>query len=209
MSGRSGPKSSVGFPTVERIYSRVAGAKDGAGRVRDRVRRGIHRVQHRGRPGPTRRGRCRQRLAARERLQMAQHRQAPPFGRHSARSDGSILDANRGKIGGVFHMGAISTTTETDIDAIVYNNIRLSIDLWTWCSGAKVPLVHASSATTYGDAREGFFLTVPTPTIWPGRGHSTRIGGARPNSTAGSSMPFRPALHVRRDGLVSNFVWSQ
>ena len=53
-------------------------------------------------------------------------------------------------------MGAISTTTETDIDAIVRNNIRLSIDLWTWCSQAKIPLVYASSAATYGDGREGF-----------------------------------------------------
>ena len=69
---------------------------------------------------------------------------------------GAFLDANREKIGGVFHMGAISTTTETDIDAIVRNNIRLSIDLWTWCSRAKVPLVYASSAATYGDGREGF-----------------------------------------------------
>ena len=69
---------------------------------------------------------------------------------------GAFLDANQEKIGGVFHMGAISTTTETDIDAIVRNNIRLSIDLWTWCSRAKIPLVYASSAATYGDGREGF-----------------------------------------------------
>ena len=68
----------------------------------------------------------------------------------------AFLDANREKIAGVFHMGAISTTTETDIDAIVRNNIRLSIDLWTWCAGANVPLVYASSAATYGDGREGF-----------------------------------------------------
>ena len=69
---------------------------------------------------------------------------------------GAFLDANQAKIGGVFHMGAISTTTETDIDAIVRNNIRLSIDLWTRCSQAKIPLVYASSAATYGDGREGF-----------------------------------------------------
>ena len=69
---------------------------------------------------------------------------------------GAFLDANQEKIGGVFHMGAVSTTTETDIDAIVRNNIRLSIDLWTWCSQAKIPLVYASSAATYGDGREGF-----------------------------------------------------
>ena len=69
---------------------------------------------------------------------------------------GAFLDANREKIAGVFHMGAISTTTETDIDAIVRNNFRLSIDLWTWCSQANIPLVYASSAATYGDGREGF-----------------------------------------------------
>jgi ADP-L-glycero-D-manno-heptose 6-epimerase len=68
----------------------------------------------------------------------------------------AFLEANREKIDGVFHMGAVSSTTETDIDAIVRHNIRLSIDLWTWCSGAKVPLVYASSAATYGDGREGF-----------------------------------------------------
>ena len=69
---------------------------------------------------------------------------------------GGFLDANRDNIAGVFHMGAISTTTETDIDAIVRNNVRLSIDLWTWCSRSKVPLVYASSAATYGGGREGF-----------------------------------------------------
>jgi ADP-L-glycero-D-manno-heptose 6-epimerase len=74
----------------------------------------------------------------------------------SPEATGAFLDANREKIRGVFHMGAISTTTETDIDAIVRNNIRLSIDLWTWCSRVKVPLIYASSAATYGDGREGF-----------------------------------------------------
>jgi NAD dependent epimerase/dehydratase family len=68
---------------------------------------------------------------------------------------GSFLCANREKIAGVFHMRAISTTIETDIDAIVRNNIRLSIDLWNWCLAGKIPLVYASSAATYGDGREG------------------------------------------------------
>jgi ADP-L-glycero-D-manno-heptose 6-epimerase len=68
----------------------------------------------------------------------------------------AFLDANRGKISGVVHMGAISTTTETDVDAIVRNNIRPSIDLWTHCAREKIPFVYASSAATYGDGREGF-----------------------------------------------------
>jgi ADP-L-glycero-D-manno-heptose 6-epimerase len=69
---------------------------------------------------------------------------------------GAFLEANRGKIRGVVHMGAISTTIEADVDAIVRNNIRLSIDLWTYCSRENIPRVYASSAATYGDGREGF-----------------------------------------------------
>ncbi len=69
---------------------------------------------------------------------------------------GSFLDANRNDIRGVIHMGAISTTTEADVDAIVRNNIRLSIDLWKFCARENIPFVYASSAATYGDGREGF-----------------------------------------------------
>jgi ADP-L-glycero-D-manno-heptose 6-epimerase len=68
----------------------------------------------------------------------------------------AFLEVNRGKIRGVVHMGAISTTTEADVDAIVRNNIRLSIDLWTYCARERIPLVYASSSATYGDGRQGF-----------------------------------------------------
>lgn len=67
-----------------------------------------------------------------------------------------FLEGKRAKIRGVVHMGAISTTTETDVDAIVRNNFRLSVDLWRFCSGAQIPLVYASSAATYGDGAQGF-----------------------------------------------------
>lgn len=56
----------------------------------------------------------------------------------------------------IVHMGAISATTETDVDAIVRNNIRLTLDLWDWCTAHGVPLVYASSAATYGDGSAGF-----------------------------------------------------
>jgi len=68
----------------------------------------------------------------------------------------AFLGANAGKIRGVVHMGAISTTTETDVDAILRNNFRLSVDLWRFCAQAKIPLVYASSAATYGDGAQGF-----------------------------------------------------
>lgn len=66
------------------------------------------------------------------------------------------LQANAGKLSMVYHLGAISATTETDGDAIIRNNFRLSKDLWMWCAQHGVPLVYASSAATYGDGSAGF-----------------------------------------------------
>ena len=56
----------------------------------------------------------------------------------------------------VFHMGAISSTTETDADLILSTNVHLSRDLWRWCAERQVPFIYASSAATYGDGAEGF-----------------------------------------------------
>ena len=56
----------------------------------------------------------------------------------------------------VVHMGAISATTETDVDLIVATNVRLSQKLWRWCAARDVPLIYASSAATYGDGAAGF-----------------------------------------------------
>lgn len=67
-----------------------------------------------------------------------------------------FLEANAKDIQGIVHMGAISTTTERDVDAIVRNNFRLSVDIWNFAVCAGIPLVYASSAATYGDGTEGF-----------------------------------------------------
>ncbi len=64
--------------------------------------------------------------------------------------------ANRGDIDTVFHMGAISSTTERDADAIVANNIALTLDLWEMCAHHELRLIYASSAATYGDGSAGF-----------------------------------------------------
>ncbi len=56
----------------------------------------------------------------------------------------------------IFHMGAISSTTETDADLILENNFILSAWLWSWCAENNVRLVYASSAATYGDGSAGF-----------------------------------------------------
>ena len=56
----------------------------------------------------------------------------------------------------IIHMGAISTTTETNVDLIATRNIRATFDLMEWCTTAQVPLIYASSAATYGDGKQGF-----------------------------------------------------
>ena len=66
------------------------------------------------------------------------------------------LDAHRTLVEVVIHMGAISSTTETDADLVVRTNFVLSRDLYRWCAEAKARLIYASSAATYGDGTAGF-----------------------------------------------------
>jgi ADP-L-glycero-D-manno-heptose 6-epimerase len=66
------------------------------------------------------------------------------------------LGANGEDVAAIIHMGAISATTERDGDRLVSENIRLSLDLWEWCSRRQKPFLYASSAATYGDGAAGF-----------------------------------------------------
>lgn len=66
------------------------------------------------------------------------------------------LESRRGAIEGIVHMGAISTTTETDVNRFIKNNFHLSVDLWNYCAKEEIPFVYASSAATYGDGAQGF-----------------------------------------------------
>ncbi|HJN25154.1 MAG TPA: ADP-glyceromanno-heptose 6-epimerase [Rhodospirillales bacterium] len=67
-----------------------------------------------------------------------------------------FLHENEEGLKGVIHMGAISSTTETDADLIYTNNFDLSLDLWDWCTINQVPFIYASSAATYGGGENGF-----------------------------------------------------
>lgn len=61
-----------------------------------------------------------------------------------------------GRLKAVFHLGAISATTESDGDALMANNFRLSKVFWDHCAQEEIPLIYASSAATYGAGAEGF-----------------------------------------------------
>ena len=54
-----------------------------------------------------------------------------------------------------FHLGACSSTTETDAEYLRRNNFEYSRDLAAWALSAGVRFVYASSAATYGDGSMG------------------------------------------------------
>src|SRR5690606_26482036 len=67
-----------------------------------------------------------------------------------------FLDRHEAAIEAIFHMGAISATTETDADLLVENNVRPTLELWEWCTRHGRRLIYASSAATYGNGEQGF-----------------------------------------------------
>jgi len=56
----------------------------------------------------------------------------------------------------VFHLGACSSTTETNEAYLMDNNTQYSMDLCRWCRGNGTRFIYASSAATYGDGSNGY-----------------------------------------------------
>ena len=67
----------------------------------------------------------------------------------------------------IFHLGACSSTTETDWAFLAENNIRYSQRLWSWCAAHERPFIYASSAATYGDGSRGFDDRTPPALLQP------------------------------------------
>lgn len=67
-----------------------------------------------------------------------------------------FLQENKNNIKAIIHMGAISATTEKDVDLIIRSNFQLSWDLWCFCRDNNKQFIYASSAATYGDGTLGF-----------------------------------------------------
>lgn len=66
------------------------------------------------------------------------------------------MESRAGQILGVFHMGACSTTTETDEAYLQRNNVEYSQKVWEFCTRHQIPLIYASSGACYGDGSKGF-----------------------------------------------------
>ncbi len=67
-----------------------------------------------------------------------------------------FLEKNSKEIEWIIHMGANSSTTETDGDAIFKSNYEYTKNLFEWCTKNNKHFMYASSAATYGDGRLGY-----------------------------------------------------
>jgi ADP-L-glycero-D-manno-heptose 6-epimerase len=56
----------------------------------------------------------------------------------------------------IFHIGAITDTSEFDSQLLNRLNTQYTRDIWTRCAAYQVPLVYASSAATYGLGENGY-----------------------------------------------------
>ncbi len=59
-------------------------------------------------------------------------------------------------ISSIIHLGACSSTTETDADYLHDNNVQYSIELIKYCLPHRSRFIYASSAATYGDGSKGY-----------------------------------------------------
>jgi ADP-L-glycero-D-manno-heptose 6-epimerase len=67
----------------------------------------------------------------------------------------------------VLHMGANSSTTETNADLLWEMNTFYTQKLWEWCTQNHVGFIYASSAATYGSGEMGFDDTTDSELLKP------------------------------------------
>ncbi len=92
----------------------------------------------------------------------------------------------------IVHMGACSSTTETDADYLMENNFRFTRVLAEWAVAYGVRFLYASSAATYGNGEEGFSDAI-------------EIARLRPMNMYGYSKHLFD-LHAERTGLLDRIV---
>jgi ADP-L-glycero-D-manno-heptose 6-epimerase len=99
-----------------------------------------------------------------------------------------------GKLDCIFHLGACSSTTETNEQYLRENNYEYSRKLAEWALGAGVRFVYASSAATYGDGSAGMDDS-----------DSRQLERLRPLNLYGQSKQWMD-LHAWREGWLDRIV---
>ncbi|MEA2101421.1 MAG: ADP-glyceromanno-heptose 6-epimerase [Thermodesulfobacteriota bacterium] len=91
----------------------------------------------------------------------------------------------------IFHMGACSSTTQTDGSYLVHNNFEYTKALAAYASLRKIRFIYASSAATYGDGAKGF------------QDDESRMNGLLPLNMYGYSKQLFDLWAAQRDMLSS------
>ena len=69
---------------------------------------------------------------------------------------GWLASRAQGGVDAIIHLGACSSTTETDAEFLLTNNYRYTRRLCEWALANSSRFIYASSAATYGDGSSGF-----------------------------------------------------
>jgi ADP-L-glycero-D-manno-heptose 6-epimerase len=105
-----------------------------------------------------------------------------------------LAAGSMGKLDCIFHLGACSSTTETNEKYLRENNYEYSRKLAEWALGAGVRFVYASSAATYGDGSAGMDDSDPR-----------KLERLRPLNLYGQSKQWMD-LHAWREGWLDRIV---
>src|SRR5215469_14482503 len=105
-----------------------------------------------------------------------------------------LSSGSPGNLDCIFHLGACSSTTETNESYLRENNYEYSRKLAEWALGAGVRFVYASSAATYGDGSAGMDDSDPS-----------QLERLRPLNLYGQSKQWMD-LHALREGWLESIV---
>jgi ADP-L-glycero-D-manno-heptose 6-epimerase len=105
-----------------------------------------------------------------------------------------LASGSMGRLDCIFHLGACSSTTETNEKYLRENNYEYSRNLAEWALGAEVRFVYASSAATYGDGSAGMDDSDPR-----------QLERLRPLNLYGQSKQWMD-LHAWREGWLDRIV---
>jgi ADP-L-glycero-D-manno-heptose 6-epimerase len=107
---------------------------------------------------------------------------------------GWLASGSLGKLDVIFHLGACSSTTETNEKYLRANNYEYSRKLAEWALREDVRFVYASSAATYGDGSAGMDDT-----------DMSQLERLKPLNLYGLSKQWMD-LHARKNGWLDKIV---
>jgi ADP-L-glycero-D-manno-heptose 6-epimerase len=98
-----------------------------------------------------------------------------------------------GPFSAVFHLGACSATTETNVAYLADNNTAYTVELAAWSLASGARFIYASSAATYGDGSRG---------MDDRNGDLDRLEPLNPYGASKQAFD----LHARREGWLDRIV---